>query len=327
MHLIEKKLTGSIEHQAQVWLVYLYSNSADNEGRELFLQWLKRSPSHVKAYKEIESIWRDVPLTRNLSLRTIEKNKAQRKKNQTLWYGLSLAASFLLCVLGYNFFGANTSQTLYFSSQIGEVRTIILPDKSRVTLGASSSLEAEFNNKKRNVKLQSGTAYLDVKHINNRPFNVLIAKNKVTVVGTEFEVRRLKNNVRVSVTEGTVKISSVGSTSALNEVLSLGERIELSDNALLISKGEFDYKNASAWKNGRLVYVDEPLSAIMEDVNRYRNIPIIINSNELSKMSFTVSFSATETDKLLNALKTLEGVSITYKADVVEVSKNDLFNL
>ncbi|ATC80831.1 FecR family protein [Pseudoalteromonas agarivorans] len=321
MHLIEKKLTGSIEHQAQVWLVYLYSNSADNEGRELFLQWLKRSSSHVKAYKKIESIWRDVPLTRDLSLRTTEKNKAQRKKNQTIWYGLSLAASFLLCVLGYNLLGESTSQTLYFSSQIGEVRTIILPDKSRVTLGASSSLEVEFNNKKRNVELQSGTAYFDIKHINNRPFNVLIAKNKITVVGTEFEVRRLRNNVRISVTQGTVKVSSVKHTSTLNEVLSLGERIELSDNALLLSKGEFDYKNASAWKNGRLVYVDEPLSAIVEDVNRYRNIPIIIKSSELSKMSFTVSFAITETDKLLNALKTLEGISLGYKAGVVEVSK------
>ena len=149
------------------------------------------------------------------------KRALQREKVRPLfWKYTGIAASVLMvAALGFYMLPKNdvpltaTHTTLspeasVFENNTNEVRRLILPDGSIVTMSPSSRIRFSDNPQAPSRELYlEGEAFFDVAHNNDRPFYVY-ADNIVTkVLGTSFIVRAIGRDEKVTVSVKTGKVT------------------------------------------------------------------------------------------------------------------------
>jgi transmembrane sensor len=211
-----------------------------------------------------------------------------------------------------------------FSTRAGQHMQVTLPDGSQVNLGARSSLYIDYTRNARDVRLLAGEGYFAVQKDRSRPFRVHVLNDVVTAVGTAFDVRATNNRIVVAVSEGTVQVSDAATapTAVLerqspppvspahpNKTASVtkGQSLAFSsravgfplDQAVLTS---IDPAQASRWREGWLVYQDEPLRDVLTDVSRYTDLDIIIDPDVPVSARFT---GAVFKDSVLEWLESL----------------------
>jgi transmembrane sensor len=130
-------------------------------------------------------------------------------------------------------------------------KQLTLSDGTVVSLNASSRIKvpASFTSQLREVVLEEGEAFFDVKRDPRHPFIVRTATIKVQVLGTSFNVRAYKSLQFVSVSVATGKVGVIGNSKTLAMLLP-GE--QLSYNVLT---GDTEHKRVDAnkvqsWKQG-----------------------------------------------------------------------------
>jgi transmembrane sensor len=117
----------------------------------------------------------------------------------------SFAASLLLVlsalVWRHGFFDENR-----YSTPVGGIASVPLEDGSKITLSSNSEVRIAVTSKQRRIELETGEAFFEVAKDPERPFVVDAGDRRIVAVGTMFSVRRDRDDVRVIVTEGIVRI-------------------------------------------------------------------------------------------------------------------------
>ena len=154
----------------------------------------------------------------------------------------------------------------------GETQTIVLADRSEVTISSGSSL-AVFPAYVRSVRkvVLKGEAYFNVKP-GSKPFVVKTFNTLVTVKGTRFNVRahatRFDSKTVVAVHEGLVDVAA---PDIPDQIISLthGEGTEVvgADSAPAANH-PIVIEQVLAWKNGGFAFEDEPLIVVLDELAR-----------------------------------------------------------
>jgi transmembrane sensor len=240
-----------------------------------------------------------------------------------------LSAAAAACVLAFVVVAGRDSGVRAprdtFFTRTGESMNIVLEDGSRVALGARSRIAVNFTGGTRNVRLEAGEAYFSVHKDRNRPFRVSVQNRVVTAVGTAFDVRRTSTGVVVAVSEGVVSVSTATDvapvvvpppvlgtlgTDVPSSVTHLARGQQLSISSETNAPGPVtvtavDPTQAARWRDGWLVYRDEPLRDVIEDVERYSDRRIEIASSVPAALRFT---GAVFKDSAIEWLKSLPEV-------------------
>ncbi|MCC7463560.1 MAG: FecR domain-containing protein [Gammaproteobacteria bacterium] len=159
-------------------------------------------------------------------------------------------------------------------TRTGEQLDITLADGSRVWLGARSTLLVRFDSRIRTVQLRSGEAYFSVRK-DRRPFRVQSPAGTITAVGTAFDVRTVADRVTVAVTEGVVSVSppiGVHDASPAAVRVASGQQVTLQAHRPVTGHEVIASARPgerALWRDGVLVYRDEPLRDVVADVARY----------------------------------------------------------
>lgn len=110
-------------------------------------------------------------------------------------------------------------------------RVVALADGSRLAVGAGSNVDVRLGKDRREVVLDRGQAFFEVAHDPARPFYVIAGRAEIRVTGTRFDVRRVGDNVQVSVLDGRVEVRRRGLFAPVlpaprpDRVLTAGERV------------------------------------------------------------------------------------------------------
>jgi transmembrane sensor len=191
-----------------------------------------------------------------------------------------------------------------FATRTGEHMQITLADGSRVTLGARSRLTVGFTSAERAVWLQTGEAFFSVHKDSVRPFKVHALDGVITAVGTAFNVRATEAEVTVAVEEGVVNITDARHSAAdrsdpaaagpLSKVVNLrsGEQLAFVDRGHAsglesVKVSRIDPAQPARWREGWLVYRDEPLRYVIADVARYTDSQITGGDSIPDNLHFT----------------------------------------
>ncbi len=223
----------------------------------------------------------------------------------------------------------------------------ILPDGTQVWLNGNShiSYQEDFGkNNKREVVL-IGEAFFDVTHNEHVPFIVHAKSINITVKGTAFNVKAYPEdkNVETSLLRGVVEVSTKADPKR-KFVLKPSEKINISvsaDNEKPQSTSgrkrliESDYVNNSysidklqpearsniipevAWLQDKLMFNSEPLSEIVEKMQRWYGATIEIKDDRLKDLRFTGAFSNETLRQALNALQATYPFEISMDNNVV----------
>ena len=200
-----------------------------------------------------------------------------------------LATIAIIAAMRHQVFFDHPEGSDSFTTRSGEQMQVTLPDGSQVSLGARSRLTVTYTQAERNVHLESGEAFFSVQKDASRPFRVQVLGSLVTAVGTAFDVRATNDRVRVAVSEGTVQVNTSAATLANRISLSLTGRGAVGPMLARVTRGEaisfqsqisevtaeravvthVDPSEPARWRDGWLVYRNEPLRDVLADVARY----------------------------------------------------------
>jgi transmembrane sensor len=181
----------------------------------------------------------------------------------------------------------------------GERRVITLSDGSKLSLDANSEVTVRYGNHDRSLHLLKGQARFDVAHDRKRPFSVVAGNQKVIATGTAFNIDMAGPKVLVTLIEGHVVVleetDGIASAppQALSHTISLNAGQQLTASPSLPPEiVQANIRRVTAWTVGQLIFDDEPLSSVVERVNRYGGTQIVITDSQVGAMKISGVFNA-----------------------------------
>lgn len=155
---------------------------------------------------------------------------------------------------------------------------VVLPDGTKAWLNAASyiTFPTVFEGGKRDVEI-GGEVYFEVAKNKEKPFSVTCAGQKLTVLGTHFNVNAYAEEAAVKTTllEGSVKISN----GADNVILKPGQQSLIttgSENKIQVFS-TVDLDEVVAWKNGFFQFNRADIRTIMNQISRWYNVDVEIS--------------------------------------------------
>lgn len=303
-----------LEQDAVAWLVRLTSGTATDSDRCEAAAWRQLSPAHDQAFQKVERLWTGIeplcgPVCNVEGIAAIGAPSParpffalNRREKGSLWIRrMAIAASVAaLAVTLAVTTGALPPFWADARTGTGEQLALPLSDGSRIFLNTQAAVSIRYSKEIRQVDLLSGEASFQVAKDPARPFIVRTKSGRVRAVGTEFLVRETGNAVVVTVTEGVVEVIASGPGSPTRVHAGQLARYGASGVSLV---EPVDLRVATAWQRGKLIFEAEPLTTVVEEINRYRPGRVIVLGEALARHPVSGVF---DLDRLDSAVTTIE---------------------
>jgi transmembrane sensor len=202
-----------------------------------------------------------------------------------------------------------------FKTPVGGTASVPMTDGSQVTLNTDSAIRVAVTENERQVQLDHGEAYFEVAHDPNRPFIVNAGNKRVIAVGTKFSVQRIGNNIRVYVTEGTVRLENRDSpdipgsreTPNSDNTISLataGSIASTDGDGFLIQKKPLpEVEESLSWRTGYVIFHETKLTDAVAEFNRYNLRKIVIQDPTVASIRLSGKFRTTDFEAFVRLLE------------------------
>ena len=303
---------------------YFLGNLTDAENLEL-KNHLESNPTDQKIFEDYSLLWEESG--QEIALKQIDvedaltktKLRLVLKKFNYLQFFQRAAAVLLLAVLfssAYIYYNKTTSFSVRngHPTIVQEISTIFgmrskfqLSDGTLVNLNSGSKLifPTEFTGKTRNVELV-GEAFFDVTPNPAKPFIVKTSEINVKVLGTAFDLQAYPGTNAISTTLVHGKIvlerESAGISKQLAELKPSDRAVFKIDEKVINISVEEDLDKFIAWKDGKLVFFNDPIENVAEKLGNWYNVTVKINNNELKRYRFTATFTDEPIEQVLDLL-------------------------
>ncbi len=317
---------------AAIWWTQLRESDPRADLLERWGAWIAADPANAQAFAQLNALG-DLAANASTDQRRqlIDEFAPRRvaRHRRPLWAAAAAA------VIGVALLGGwwslrdgldHAGPPREYASAVAEDRDIRLPDGTAVQLGAASRLTTRYARGRRDIDLRAGEAFFTVTHDSDRPFVVTAGPLHIEDLGTAFNVRRTGQRVSVTVTQGRVRLSPADGASPGAKVtrgrldLVAGQRAEYDPATGAISVSEVAVEHAAAWRQHRLEFVNEPLSAVLANVNRYSHQPVQLADPRLGELMFTGTVNTTTIHSWVGALPHVFPVQVSTFADHVVLS-------
>jgi len=319
---------------AIAWRVRQQVRKLDAAEQAEFQAWLDAAPAHRSAYAEIEEVWdASSELGRHpLYLETRERAIAAVDRHRMGRRAIAAGLAAVLIGLGggglYLHDAPRPLATQTFHTAVGQRATVTLPDGSEVTLNTNSIVRTQAADDKRLVFLDSGQAFFRVAKDRRHPFVVTAAGRTVTAVGTAFDVRVDHGALKVVLVEGKVRVAPAATAPRVTSAPSASPTrpqpavTDMSAGSQLVVVNDSDWKltptdvvRETSWLKGQLVFDDEPLGDIVDEMNRYSERKIVLNDPALATHRLSGNFTPGDVGGFARMLRTGGVASLRERAD------------
>lgn len=177
--------------------------------------------------------------------------------------------------------GKSSTAQNTLSTAKGEMYMMTLPDRTKVWLNSGSALtfSPTFNEQNSRSVTLTGEAYFEVAKDKRRPFVVNTAKQKVTVLGTHFNISSYadEKEVKTTLIEGAVKVHNLQSGTVL--LLKPDQQAIVNGENLYMQ--QVDVNEIIAWKNGDFVFGTESFEASMRKIERWYDVEFVYKESDI----------------------------------------------
>ncbi len=306
-------------------LVDLFRGETSHNNESQVSEWLQ---ANAENQKELETTAELLALADSLAdscendpeLSAVIFKSRGRSRSPRSFY--AIAASILLCVgvlLGVLW----TTETGFWQPEVtryvtraGEQKSLTLADGSRITLNTSTKILTEFSDRRRRIILDYGEAYFDIASDPNRPFSVDLGSLAVTVLGTQFNVQKVRGGFTVAVAEGEVSLHTKSESIFSDSYSANGKKDDnyhllagyvatvpdLRTGAVTLIKG-VDIGQLSSWRTGTVRFDLQPLYKVVQEINRYSKEKIFIEDATIMNLQVSAVLRVNEPEKALQALE------------------------
>lgn len=313
-----------IQEQAVDWLMQLQASPKDTAIVEACALWRASDARHELAFAKASRVFSD---TRFLLLQDTDfARTAARKPRYPVRAALSSMLLFGALAGGFIAYDGPMRLRADAMSASNEMPIIKLEDGSTVQLNAGSAIAFDITDSERQVQLLRGEAYFIVAPDPQRPFTVRAANGEVTALGTEFDVKLKDGGADVVVTEHAVQVQTSATSSALNPLdalqLEQGHSVFYDNKNGIGQVAMIDPELAASWRRGHLVFENQPLEHVVEDIARHLPGRVMIASSDLAERRITGTFDLSAPSTALDDFITAFDLKVVRVGSLLTVLHN-----
>jgi transmembrane sensor len=297
----------SVYEQAATWFLRCRAGPLTPEESEALEGWLSASPENAAAWRDTQATWRsfsdnatlpELVTARRQALAAVRGSKSGRW-SRLLVNRAYLAAGFVILALVALWWVIPYGGNLY-TTGVGEQHAVLLRDNSRIILDALTRVRVVYGSRARTVELLEGQAQFEVAHKPDWPFLVRAGGRVIAAHGTVFTVEYLYRRVRVALLEGSVTVSDAAQSVAAAE-LKPGQVLRIEANGKQ-SLGSPDFLAATAWRQGKVVFRQEPLIDAVRRLNRYSRIQLRVADPSIEEWPVDGIFGVADAETFADAI-------------------------
>lgn len=324
---------AALREEAVHWYIERMSGDMSAEDERSFRDWINQSPEHYKMYQSVDRAWyiagmaKDDPVLEKTRPRPDVQSDEASEPSEELevleplelvpaglrrWRLFANLAAILLTVgisttiLTEYLIGQRTQSVQAFQTEMGQRTTITLPDGTIVKLDSETAMRFTNLPKERHVELVRGRAYFKVAKDASRPFIVDAKGQRVRAIGTAFEVSIDSGVVAVVLAEGKVRVEEAGKPN-LSTDMTPGRQLTINSNRRWVLNN-VDVKKETGWTEGRLIFMHDPLSKAIAEVNRYSTRKLTFKDEAIPAKEIVGVFPAGDVEGFIRALE-LNGIA------------------
>ncbi|OFY68497.1 MAG: hypothetical protein A2V64_10505 [Bacteroidetes bacterium RBG_13_43_22] len=317
------------------------SDEADLSEVAQLREWIECSETNKRYFKQVKNIWEvsDKQLDPNMintpeALGKVLNRISEVSPGRSLWYYwqkiaaviiLPLAVSTILLLYLNSHKTSSLNEPVYNEvyAAFGTRSALKLADSTLVWLNSGSSLRYpdKFDNKNRHVYLK-GEACFEVKSDVSNPFIVQTSTLLVKATGTKFNIQEfdLTPVTEVTLVSGKVFVHELDNIKNPTLITELCPNQHLKYNRETKTKSivNEDVYKYIAWKDGKLIFRNEPLSEAVKKIGQVFKVDIELQGTELQDYRYWATFQDESLDEILKLLK------LSSPIDFRELKRNPL---
>jgi len=293
--------------EARTWLLTLTSGRATEADAEAFREWLRADPQRQAAFAAQKQLWRDVGPAVQAVVAEGARNRARKSlvTGRRAFLGGALAASAAYLAFkpplglwpGLDVLGAD------YRTAAGEQRRVALGNAVDVQMNTQTRINVSRDGDGAVIELADGEA-----EIRSGPAAAVVVagKGRITAKDALFNVRYIDGEARLCCLSGVVRLAHE------QGVFDIVANRELRyDDRRVMPPVQVDPAIVTAWRQGWLVFDQQPLAQVVDELNRYRRGRLVLMNDQLGKRLVQARFSLAQVADAERLIRDAYGARVT----------------
>jgi transmembrane sensor len=323
------KLDENLRREARDWVLRLSSGALTAADAAELNRWRATSRAHRRALAEANRLWDMATqgameaLAEGAPPGWVQSASHPRAGlDRRFFLGGALAASaagaaYLAVRPPFHLWPALTEFAADVRTNTGQQRNVVSGGGAAVALNTNTSVNfPPSTGGADRIELVAGEAAITTPAVTSRPVVVLAADGRSLTNDAQFNVRYDTSEVEVTCFNGTVQVYCG------DRMVTLTRRQQVPyGRGKLGTIVEIDPEVIAAWRAGLLVFRNDPLSHVIDEVNRYRPGKIIVMNEALARQLVFASFRLDRLDEVVPRVAKVFGAHVrTFPAGITVLS-------
>lgn len=306
----------NLQEEADCWALELALNPGDAMLRRELALWCQQSDQHQHAWEKACLQWQ----SSQQDMQNLFKQSQPKRlpSTQRRWFlGAGLSAACGIAVWGLSPLGLNVVQSWEqwkadYATLTGERKVLQLAQHLTVQLNTRSALSVEQSAGRISLILHSGELAVQT---HNQWCDLHTGTSQIQLFNSDLEVRQFhKQHLLVQCRQGWAQVQWEGRAYALQAGQAAHFR---SGQAVQINS---EQSVGSSWREGMLVFHEQPLQSVIDEVNRYRPGRVVLLNQDYAQRRFSANLHIENVDVFIEQLKAQPGWQVRQVGEYVLLS-------
>lgn len=306
-NIIERIAQAQLEREAARWLARLHADDCDERERARFREWLRADPKHAPAFEELTAVWELVGA--RVPIHAPRPMQVTRRR-LLLGGGATLTAAA-------GFFALSAGAEVY-RTEIGERRSLVLADRSKVLLDADSELRVRNRHTGCEATLQRGRAHFDLQSRTTGSLVVRAGGCHLRIERGAFEIEAGEGSAaRILMLSGA---GDVRQQESPIKTLATGHLFdEISTRVAPMPATEVE--RLTAWQDGRAIFDNDSLAAAVQIMNRYDRQRLTLGDASTADLRISGTFRVGDNAAFAEALRAMLPLDIEASEQALHLTR------
>lgn len=298
-------LSPEVIERASLWLARLWSGSASADDVAACERWRAAHPDHERAWQRLGAIDRKFdalhPVPPRVAFDTLTAratprvSSASRRRALRVFGGVVTLAGASYALQRSSVWESAAAD---YATGVGEVRSLVLADGTRLWLDTASAVDVRITPGERRITLRRGQICIETAPgAAPSPLVVATRQGEIRDIGTRFSVRDEGERTQVAVYDGIVLVRTA--ETGRTQRLDAGQLARFSSAA--IDPPSTANTDEDAWTRAQLIVERVRLGDLVDTLSRYRR-GVLRCDAAVADLRVSGVFSLADTDRALASL-------------------------
>ncbi|WP_454677555.1 FecR family protein [Achromobacter marplatensis] len=305
--------------EARAWLLTLTSGRATEADAQAFREWLRADPRRQAAFAAQKQLWQDLgPAVQAVvaegahdRTRNRTPNRARNGAGKPLMTGrraflggaLAASAAYLAFKPPLGLWPGLDTLGADYRTAAGEQRLVALGDALDVQMNTLTRINVASGGDGAVIELADGEAEI---RSGAQAAVVVAGKGRITAKDAVFNVRYIGGEARLCCLSGVVRLAHE------QGVFDVVANRELRyDDTRVMPPVQVDPAVVTAWRQGWLVFNQQPLAQVVDELNRYRRGRLVLMNEQLGRRLVQARFSLAQVADAERLIRDAYGAHVT----------------